>query len=195
MAVWRNEVSLFDEREMAIVTAFAGQAAMAINGVKLVQELEARRAELARKVDELEALREVGEAVGSSSTSTTCWSTIAMHAVELSETGWRLDPGVRRARPLLHGSSRVPDGTEVIDRLRSIRIELDETLVGRAAKERRPLAVTDLNAVDLDAHLRIPRVGLASRARGPDAAGGADRWCASSCAENGLEASPRGSWS
>ena len=24
--------------------------------------------------------------------------------------GWRLDPGVRRARPLLHGSSHVPDG-------------------------------------------------------------------------------------
>lgn len=63
MSVWRNEVSPFDEREMAIVTAFAGQAAMALNGVRLMQELEARRAELARKVEELEALREVGEAV------------------------------------------------------------------------------------------------------------------------------------
>ena len=64
--VWRNDVSPFDEREMAIVSAFAGQAAMAVNGVKLVQQLEARGAELARKVDELEALREVGEAVSSS---------------------------------------------------------------------------------------------------------------------------------
>ena len=71
---------------MAIVTAFAGQAAMAINGVKLVQELEARRAELARKVDELEALREVGEAVGSSLDVDHVLSTIAMHAVELSGT-------------------------------------------------------------------------------------------------------------
>ena len=86
MIVWRNEVSPFDEREMAIVTAFAGQAAMAINGVKLVQELEARRAELARKVDELEALREVGEAVGSSLDVDHVLSTIAMHAVELSGT-------------------------------------------------------------------------------------------------------------
>ena len=35
----------------AIVTAFAGRAAiLAIHGVRLVQELEARRAELARKV-------------------------------------------------------------------------------------------------------------------------------------------------
>ena len=59
-------VNPFDEREMAIVSAFAVQAAMAINGVKLVQQLEARRSELARKVEELEALREVGEAVSSS---------------------------------------------------------------------------------------------------------------------------------
>src|SRR6478672_5923344 len=38
--LWRNEVDPFDEREMAIVTAFAGQAAMAVNGVNLIQELE-----------------------------------------------------------------------------------------------------------------------------------------------------------
>ena len=86
LALWRNEVSPFDEREMAIVTAFAGQAAMAINGVKLVQELQARRAELARKVDELEALREVGEAVSSSLDLDRVLATIAMHAVELSGT-------------------------------------------------------------------------------------------------------------
>ena len=35
-------VSPFDEREMAIVSAFAVQAAMAVNGVQLVQQLEAR---------------------------------------------------------------------------------------------------------------------------------------------------------
>ncbi|HEY0617856.1 MAG TPA: GAF domain-containing protein, partial [Kribbella sp.] len=52
LCVWRNEVSPFDQREQAIVTAFAGQAAMAMNGVKLVQQLESRGAELARKVGE-----------------------------------------------------------------------------------------------------------------------------------------------
>src|SRR4051794_19583549 len=64
--LWRNEVRPFDQREMAIVTAFAGQAAMAVSNVQLVRELESRSAELAKKVDELEALREVGEAVSSS---------------------------------------------------------------------------------------------------------------------------------
>ena len=155
MSVWRNEVSPFDEREMAIVTAFAGQAAMAINGVKLVQELEARRAELARKVDELEALREVGEAVGSSLDVDHVLSTIAMHAVELSGTdGGSILEYYEHDRCFMVRAAYQTEPT-VIDRLRSIRIELDETLVGRAAKERRPLAVTDLDAVDLDKHLQI----------------------------------------
>ncbi len=155
MSVWRNEVSPFNEREMAIVTAFAGQAAMALNGVRLVQELEARRAELARKVEELEALREVGEAVGSSLDVEHVLSTIAMHAVELSGTdGGSILEYYEQDRCFL---VRAAYGTEpaVIDRLRSIRIELDETLVGRATKERRPLVVKDLSAVDLDAHLQI----------------------------------------
>ncbi len=86
MSIWRNEVSPFGDREMAIVTAFAGQAAMAINGVKLVQELQAGRAELARKVGELEALRMVGETVSSSLDVDHVLSTIATHAVELSGT-------------------------------------------------------------------------------------------------------------
>ena len=86
MSVWRNEVAPFNEREMDIVTGFAGQAAMAINSIKLVQELQARRAELARKVEELEALRAVGEAVSSSLDVERVLSTVARYAVELSDT-------------------------------------------------------------------------------------------------------------
>jgi signal transduction histidine kinase len=155
MSIWRNKVSPFGEPEMAIVTAFAGQAAMAINGVKLVQELQAGRAELARKVGELEALRNVGEAVSSSLDVDHVLSTIVMHAVELSGTSggsiMEYDDSERRfvVRSVYRTS---PD---VVERLRDVRIDIDATLVGRAAKERRPLAVPDLSAVDLDPHLQI----------------------------------------
>jgi signal transduction histidine kinase/ActR/RegA family two-component response regulator len=155
LTVWRNEASPFDDREMAIVTAFAGQAAMAVNGVRLVQELESRGAELAKKVEELEALREVGEAVGSSLDVDEVLSTIAMHAVELSRTdGGSIMEYSDRDRCFMVRSVYQTD-RDVVDRLRSIRIGLDQTLVGRAAKERRPIAVTDLGNVDLDPHLRI----------------------------------------
>jgi signal transduction histidine kinase len=155
MSIWRNKVSPFGEREMAIVTAFAGQAAMAINGVKLVQELQVGRAELARKVEELEALRNVGEAVSSSLDVDHVLSTIAMHAVELSGTsgGSIMEYDDSERRFVVRSVYRTP--LEVIERLRGVRIDIDSTLVGRAAKERRPLAVPDLSSVDLDPHLQI----------------------------------------
>jgi signal transduction histidine kinase/ActR/RegA family two-component response regulator len=153
--VWRTEVDPFDTREMAIVTAFAGQAAMAVHGVRLVQELESRSAELAKNVERLEALREVGEAVSSSLDVDHVLATIAMHAVALSGTdGGSIMEYSDRDRCFMVRSVHRTAST-VVDRLRSIRIDLDETLVGRAARERRPIAVADLDAVDLDPHLQI----------------------------------------
>jgi signal transduction histidine kinase/ActR/RegA family two-component response regulator len=155
LGVWRNDVHPFEDREMSIVTAFAGQAAMAINGVKLVQELQTRRAELARKVDELEALREVGEAVSSTLDLDEVLATIAMHAVELSGTdgGSIMEYDERERRFLVRSVYHTPP--EVVARLHGVRIDIDATLVGRAAKERHPIAVPDLGVVDLDPHLRI----------------------------------------
>jgi signal transduction histidine kinase/CheY-like chemotaxis protein len=155
MIIWRNEVSPFNEREMAIVTAFAGQAAMALNGVTLVQELQAGRRELARKVGELEALRQVGEAVSSSLDVERVLSTIARHAVELSDTagGSILEYDVTDRRfevRSVYGTS-----PEVVERLHAARIDVDSSLVGRSARERRPVAVPDLRRADLDPHLRI----------------------------------------
>jgi signal transduction histidine kinase/ActR/RegA family two-component response regulator len=44
---------------------------------------------------------------------------------------------------------------EVVQRLQQVRIDLDASLVGRAALARRPIAVADLGAVELDPHLQI----------------------------------------
>ena len=67
-------------------TAFAAAAAIAVRNLDLVRVLEARSGELAHKVDQLEALGEVGEAVSSSLDLDTVLSTIVMHAVQLSGT-------------------------------------------------------------------------------------------------------------
>jgi signal transduction histidine kinase/CheY-like chemotaxis protein len=155
LALWRNEVKPFTEREMAIVAAFAGQAALAVNSVHLVQQLESRGAELAKKVDELEALRKIGEAVSSSLDVDDVLSTVAMHAVELSGTdGGSIMEYFDREQCFLVRSV-YQTSRDVVDALRAVRIDLDETLVGRAAKLRRPVAVSDLGAVELDPHLRI----------------------------------------
>jgi signal transduction histidine kinase/ActR/RegA family two-component response regulator len=155
--VWRNEVSPYGEREMAIVTAFAGQAALAVNGVKLVQQLESRGAELAQRVGELEALRDVGEAVSSSLDVDRVLSTIAMHAVQLSATdGGSIMEYFERDR-CFRVRSVYRTQPDVVERLRSLRIDAEGTLVGRAARERRPIVVADLGSSELDPHLQILR--------------------------------------
>lgn len=153
--VWRNEVRPFDDREVGIVSAFAVQAAIAVNGVGLVQQLETRSAELARKVDELEALRAVGEAVSSTLDLQDVLDTIAEHAVALSGTdgGSIMEYAERDRRFVVRSVYRT--APEVVEQLRSVHIDLDKTLVGRAALERRPIVVPDLGAVELDPHLTI----------------------------------------
>ncbi|WP_460662723.1 hybrid sensor histidine kinase/response regulator [Kribbella swartbergensis] len=155
LVVWRNEVDPFGQLEQNLVTAFAGQAAMAVNSVKLVQQLEARGAELTRRVSELEALREVGEAVNSSLDVTQVLATIAKHAVRLSATDGGSIMEYDDETQCFLVRSVYQTAPTVIERLRETRIHLDETLVGRAAKLGRPLAVPDLDAVERDPHLSV----------------------------------------
>ena len=107
------------------------------------------------EIGELEALRNVGEAVSSSLDVDHVLSTIAMHAVELSGTsgGSIMEYDDSERRFVVRSVYRT--SPEVVERLRGVRIDIDSTLVGRAAKERRPLAVPDLSTVDLDPHLQI----------------------------------------
>ncbi|MDQ5839972.1 MAG: GAF domain-containing protein, partial [Chloroflexota bacterium] len=66
LSVWRTAVEPFDERVASLLTTFAAQAALALRSVQLVRALRRRSAQLARKVEQLEALAEVGKAVSSS---------------------------------------------------------------------------------------------------------------------------------
>ena len=86
LVLWRNEVVPFDEQSRAVLTTFAAQAAIAVRQVQLVRELETRGAELARRVAELEALNDVGDAVSSSLELDEVLATVVATAVELSGT-------------------------------------------------------------------------------------------------------------
>ena len=61
----RMEVRPFTEKQIKLLETFADQAVIAIENVRLFQELEARTRELAQSVGELRALGEVGQAVSS----------------------------------------------------------------------------------------------------------------------------------
>jgi len=65
ITIRRSEVRLFTDRQAELLKTFADQAVIAIENVRLFQELEARTHELTRSVGELRALGEVGQAISS----------------------------------------------------------------------------------------------------------------------------------
>ena len=78
----RIEVRPFTPAQIKLLETFADQAVIAIENVRLFQELEARTRELARSVGELRALGEVGQAVSSTLDLETVLTTIVSHAVQ-----------------------------------------------------------------------------------------------------------------
>ena len=89
----------------------------------------------------------------------------------------RLDHGVRRGRPGASTSARAYGSSDaILDQLRAVTISRDATLVGRAALDRRPLVVPDLDEVTSTRTCEIlSRRRLALGAGGADAARRPDR--------------------
>ncbi|HEX9274219.1 MAG TPA: GAF domain-containing protein, partial [Candidatus Binatia bacterium] len=86
LTVVRNEAQAFTQKQIELVETFADQAVIAIENVRLFQELQERTRDLARSVDELKALGEVGQAVSSTLDLQTVLNTIVGRAVQLSGT-------------------------------------------------------------------------------------------------------------
>jgi signal transduction histidine kinase len=95
VTIYRTEVRPFSEAQIKLVTTFADQAVIAIENVRLFQELRARTAELTRSVEQLTALGEVGRAVSSTLDVETVLQTTAMRANQLAGTAgcniWEYD--------------------------------------------------------------------------------------------------------
>jgi signal transduction histidine kinase/CheY-like chemotaxis protein len=155
LLVWRTQVDPFSDRAVEVLTTFAAQGALAVRTVDLVRALESRTGELARKVNQLEALRAVGEAVSSSLNLTEVLTTIVTQAVLLSGTDggsiYEFDEDAREFRiRTVYGTS-----PEVLENLRHTRIGLDDTFLGKAATRGRSMELPDLRDAPLDSHLSV----------------------------------------
>ena len=155
LSVWRTQVDPFSDRAVEVLTTFAAQAALAVRTVDLVRALGSRTDELGRKVNQLEALGAVGEAVSSSLNLTEVLNTIITQAVLLSGTDggsiYEFDEDAREFRvQTVCGTS-----PEVFDALRRTRIGLDDTFLGKAATQGRSLELPDLRDAPLDPHLSV----------------------------------------
>ena len=155
LTVWRTTVEPFDEHTRTLLTTFAEQGALALRNVELSSVLQSRSAELARKVDEMEALAEVGEAISSTLDPDEVLTTIVEHAVELSGADGGSLMEYDEDSLLFRVRTTYGTNDDVRAQLKTVRIHVDESFVGRAATSGMPVQVADLSEIELDPHLRL----------------------------------------
>ena len=139
-----ERVNPFTDKQIALVETFADQAAIAIDNVRLLDELRHRTTELGRSVSELRALGEVSQAVNSTLDLETVLSTIVAKAVDLSGTEagaiYGYDEQSREFRlRATHGMDQ-----ELIDALTQRHIDLVDPTIAAIFADREPTQVADL---------------------------------------------------
>jgi len=140
----RTEVRPFSPAQIKLLETFADQAVIAIENVRLFQELQARTRELARSVGELKALGEVGQTVSSTLDLETVLTRIASHAVQLSGTdgGAIYEYDEQSQQFLLRATDQMEE--ELINALRANPPRLGQGALGRAATTREPVEVPNI---------------------------------------------------
>ena len=140
----RTEVRPFTEKQIKLLETFADQAVIAIENVRLFQELQARTSDLARSVGELKAFGEVGQAVSSTLDLQTVLSTVVRHAVQLSGTDCGIIYEYDEPTQEFHLRASYQMEEELVNAYRATPLRLGQGATGRAAETRAPTQVTDL---------------------------------------------------
>jgi GAF domain-containing protein len=140
----RTDVRPFTPTQIKLLETFADQAVIAIENVRLFQELEARTSELARSVGELKALGEVGQAVSSTLDLQTVLSTIVGHAVQLTGTSGGVIYEYDENKQEFHVRASHSMEDEVVEAIKATPVRLGEGAAGRAATTRRPVQIPDI---------------------------------------------------
>ena len=140
----RSKVQPFTERQIELVTTFADQAVIAIENTRLFEEVQTRTHELARSVEELKALGEVGQAVSSSLELNVVLPRILEHACVLSDTGGGAIYVFDKTRNQFDLEAGLNMSEELIAEVREHPIQIGESLVGQCAERREAVLFDDL---------------------------------------------------
>jgi signal transduction histidine kinase len=162
LTMWRTDVAPFDDRERQLLEEFAVQGAIVLRQVDLLRALESRGVELSDKVEQLEALREVDEAVGSSLDLDEVLERVVTNAVRLTNLGFgditlSTDGGSILEYDDATDSFRIRgkygSSPSLWEQLRDIIIDRRSSLLGETAVADQPLEIPDLAAVERDEFL------------------------------------------
>ena len=144
MIVTRSEPRSFTDKQIELLTTFADQAVIAIENVRLFEEVQARTRELSQSVEELSALGAVSQAINSTLDIEAVLTTIVAKAAQLSGTEagtiYTFDESRQEFRlRATHGMDEA-----MIAAIRDRRIGTGETAIGKAAAERASIQIPDV---------------------------------------------------
>jgi GAF domain-containing protein/anti-sigma regulatory factor (Ser/Thr protein kinase) len=140
----RRTIRPFNDKQIELVTTFSDQAVIAIENVRLFEEVQKRTLELSKSVEELRALGDVSQAVNSTLDLNTVLTTIVAKAVELSgtEAGAIYTFDESRREFWLRATHGMDEA--MVAAIRDRRIGAGETAIGKATRERAPIQIPDV---------------------------------------------------
>jgi GAF domain-containing protein/CheY-like chemotaxis protein len=145
ISVIRPSPGPLSEKQLSLLKTFADQAVIAIENVRLFQELQARTQQLTRSVEELKALGEVSQAVSSTLDLQTVLTTIASHAVQLSESSAGIIYEFDEHSQTFSVKATQNVAPEHLEALQKTPIHLGEGAMGRAGATRAPVQIADMS--------------------------------------------------
>ncbi len=144
----KTTLGAFGEKQIELLRTFADQAVIAIENVRLFNELQSRTEALTRSVGQLTALGEVSQTISSTLDLEKVLPTIVSRAVQL--TG--LDGGAVYEYDEASETFALRAGEnvrqEILELNRSAPIRIGDGAVGRAAATRQPVQVPDIAAAN-----------------------------------------------
>jgi GAF domain-containing protein len=147
IALGRNSVRPFTDRQIELVTTFADQAVIAIENSRLFEEVQATTWELARSVEELRALGDVSQTVSSTLQLEKVLPTILEHACNMADSGGGAIYVFYETRSVFKLEAGRNMSDELIAAVRGHPIRLGEPLVGQCGARREAVQIEDLTKV------------------------------------------------
>ncbi|HXU88731.1 MAG TPA: GAF domain-containing protein, partial [Methylomirabilota bacterium] len=144
ITIYRHEVRLFTDNQIALMETFADQAAIAIENARLLTELQARTAQLTRSVQELQALGEVSQVLSSTLNLEAVLNTIVARANQLAGTDSCTVYEYDEAAGQLQFRATHDLDDAVVEIARREPIRRGEGVAGRMALTLEPVQIADI---------------------------------------------------
>src|SRR5262249_29147783 len=143
---------------------FAEQAVIAIENVRLFQELQTRTEALSRSVSELQALGEIGQAISSTLDLQTVLRTIVARATQLSGTEAGVIYEYDEPREIFVPRAAERLEAEILETMLATPVRKGEGATGRLAEGRAPIQVPEMIGAPAESRVRGALVRAGYRA-------------------------------